>query len=159
MTMQKSPVTRLIVRFIVLILLGVCSVWLKTHQKSFASIPSTLVVDGKKTELEKLKNAFENQQGNLQVKQSGKVTKLIRDDDHRPRHQRFVVQLLSGQQLLIAHNIDLAPKVEGLQEGAEIAFYGEYEWNNKGGVVHWTHRDPKGQHPDGWLLYGNRKYD
>jgi hypothetical protein len=40
-----------------------------------------------------------------------------------------------------------------------ISFYGEYEWNNKGGVIHWTHHDPRGSHPDGWLLYDNRKYD
>lgn len=84
---------------------------------------------------------------------------MLKDDERTPRHQRFVVQLNSGQELLIAHNIDLAPKVEGLTEGSEITFYGEYEWNNKGGVVHWTHRDPKGRHLDGWLLYNHHKYD
>jgi Protein of unknown function (DUF3465) len=157
--MQKSPVKRLVLRFIVLVLLGLCSFYIKTHQNTFTSKPSSVVVNSGVTELDSLKKAFENQQSNIQVKQMGKVAKILRDDDQGARHQRFVVQLESGQKLLVAHNIDLALRVEGLKEGADITFYGEYEWNNKGGIVHWTHHDPKGRHPDGWLLYDNRKYD
>jgi hypothetical protein len=39
-----------------------------------------------------------------------------------------------------------------------IQFYGEYEWNNKGGVVHWTHRDPNGHHVGGWLKHNGSTY-
>ncbi|WP_411725540.1 DUF3465 domain-containing protein [Methyloglobulus sp.] len=49
----------------------------------------------------------------------------------------------------MTYNIDLVPRVEGLKVGALIDFYGEYEWNKKGGVVHWTHHDPKRLHPNG----------
>ena len=140
-------------------MLGVCSFFIKTYQDAYTSKPEAAAVDSGTTELYKLKKAFENQQSNFQVKQTGWITKVLRDDEHGARHQRFLVQLDSGQKLLIAHNIDLASKVEGLKEGAEISFYGEYEWNNKGGVVHWTHHDPKGLHPDGWLQHDNRKYD
>jgi hypothetical protein len=70
-----------------------------------------------------------------------------------------VVQLESGQKLLIANNIELDPRISTLQIGATIAFSGEYEWNNKGGVIHWALHDPKGFHPGGWLLYENRKYE
>jgi Protein of unknown function (DUF3465) len=157
--MQKSPVNRLVLRFIILVLLGVCTFYIQTHQNAFTSNPKAIAVDSDVTELDKLKKAFENQKSNFQVKQTGRITKILRDDGHGSRHQRFVVELDSGQKLLIAHNIDLASKVEGLKESEEISFYGEYEWNNKGGVVHWTHRDPKGRHPDGWLFYNNRKYD
>ena len=58
-----------------------------------------------------------------------------------------------GQSVLIAHNIDLSSRLQGLAKGDRVGFFGEYEWNDKGGVVHWTHRDPRRRHPDGWLRY------
>jgi hypothetical protein len=111
------------------------------------------------TDLKILQDAFEQQNSNVQVRQTGQIVKVLKDDNHGSRHQRFVVLLESGQKILIAHNTDLAPRIESLQTGAPITFFGEYEWNNKGGVVHWTHRDPKGKHPDGWLRYDGRTYD
>ena len=102
--------------------------------------------------------AFEQHRSDLQLEGQGVVVKLLPDDLEGSRHQKFLVRLASGQTLLIAHNIDLAPRVDGLQEGAKIKFFGEYEWNEKGGVMHWTHHDPQGQHPAGWLEYQGRRY-
>jgi|GEM_PF-851235 len=111
------------------------------------------------TNLSVLTDAFENQRGNIQVRQAGTIIKILPDDTNGSRHQRFIVRLDSGQSVLIAHNIDLAPKVEGISEGSKISFNGEYEWNNKGGVIHWTHHDPQGQHENGWLAYNGRRYE
>jgi hypothetical protein len=90
---------------------------------------------------------------------SGTVIRLLSDDNKGSRHQRFIIKQSSGQTLLIAHNIDLAPKIHSLQKNGLVKFCGEYENNSKGGVVHWTHRDPKNRHADGWLEYNGRKYE
>ncbi|AFY36644.1 hypothetical protein Lepto7376_0199 [[Leptolyngbya] sp. PCC 7376] len=97
--------------------------------------------------------AFETQQGDLQVEGQGHVIKLLPDDLKGSKHQRFIIELASGQTVLIAHNIDLAQKIDSLKEGDLVEFYGEYEWNPEGGVIHWTHHDPAGKHVDGWLKH------
>ncbi|MFA6051930.1 MAG: DUF3465 domain-containing protein [Methylobacter sp.] len=105
-----------------------------------------------------LANAFSNHESNLQVSGQGVVTRLLPDDNNGSRHQKFIIKLPSGQTLLISHNIDLAPRINSLREGDAIEFYGEYEWNEKGGVVHWTHRDPNGSHEAGWLQHQGNRY-
>jgi hypothetical protein len=105
-----------------------------------------------------LQQAFSNRQSDIQVKGAGTVVKLLRDDLERSRHQKFILQLSSGQTLLISHNIDLAPRVRGLKEGDRVEFYGEYEWNPQGGVIHWTHHDPGGRHVGGWLKHQGNIY-
>jgi hypothetical protein len=102
--------------------------------------------------------AFENQQSDLQVRGQGEVLRVLADDNDGSRHQRFIIELESGQTLLIAHNIDLAPRVESLQRGDTVEFFGEYEWNPRGGVIHWTHHDPRGRHVGGWLKHRGRTY-
>jgi len=97
-------------------------------------------------------------QSGAQVSGEGKVTRILGDDSLGDRHQRFILQLPSGQTVLIAHNIDSAPRVDGLSVGDPVSFRGEYEWNDKGGIVHWTHHDPQGAHEAGWLKHGGRTY-
>jgi hypothetical protein len=92
------------------------------------------------------------------VSDSGVVDRVLSDDTEGGRHQRFILRLASGQTLLIAHNIDIAARVSGLSEGDSVEFSGQYEWNDKGGVVHWTHHDPSGQHQAGWFKHGGVTY-
>ena len=103
-------------------------------------------------------SAFAAGRGNFVAEGSGTVTRILPDDGNGSRHQRFIVQLSTGQTLLISHNIDLAPRVEGLSVGAAVAFKGEYEWNDKGGVMHWTHRDPAESHEAGWIRFRGTTY-
>jgi len=107
---------------------------------------------------DQIARAFENRQSDVQVGGSGVVVKILPDDTRGSQHQKFILRLSSGQTLLIAHNIDLAPRVGRLREGDTVEFFGEYEWNSKGGVVHWTHHDPGGQHEEGWLKHDGEKY-
>jgi len=93
-----------------------------------------------------------------QVKGSGRVVRILADDNDGSRHQRFILEMSSGQTLLVAHNIDLAPRISSLSTGDTVAFYGEYETNTQGGVIHWTHHDPQGRHAAGWLEHRGRRY-
>jgi hypothetical protein len=103
------------------------------------------------TDVAVLQNAYRNQVSNIQVLIQGRVVSLLSDDNNGSRHQRFIVQLSNSQTLLVAHNIDIAPRVNGLRVGDQLYIYGEYEWNSQGGVIHWTHRDPNRRHVDGWI--------
>ena len=105
-----------------------------------------------------IRDAYESQQSGIEVSGQGTVSRILGDDREGDRHQRFIVALGTGHTLLIAHNIDLAPRIEGLAIGDAVAFHGIYEWNDKGGVVHWTHHDPQGQHEAGWIRHRGRTY-
>ncbi|MEM7196170.1 MAG: DUF3465 domain-containing protein, partial [Pseudomonadota bacterium] len=87
-------------------------------------------------------SAIADKKSDVQVVAEGTVLKILPDDTYGSRHQRFLVRLPSDEVVLIAHNIDLAPYVRGLSNGDAVRFAGEFEWNEKGGVVHWTHHDP-----------------
>ncbi|MDR0477218.1 MAG: DUF3465 domain-containing protein [Desulfobulbaceae bacterium] len=88
----------------------------------------------------------------------GEVVKILPDDDRGIRHQRFLLKVAPGLVVLVAHNTDIAKKIGGLSAGDRLSFCGEYIWNDKGGVLHWTHHDPAGRHPDGWLSLNHTLY-
>tara|TARA_Y100000588_G_C13479542_1_gene596208 strand:+ start:62 stop:457 length:396 start_codon:yes stop_codon:yes gene_type:complete len=108
---------------------------------------------------QQLKQAYQNHQSDLQVQGSGIVSRVLPDDNKGSRHQKFILRLDSRQTLLVAHNIDLAPRIPNLKVGDVVQFYGEYEWNDKGGVIHWTHRDPGNRHAHGWLKHQGKIYE
>lgn len=105
-----------------------------------------------------IEQAFRARQSGIQVTGEGVVSALLSDDNQGSRHQRFILRLDSGQTVLVAHNIDLAPRLDNLRKGDTVAFNGVYEWNDKGGVIHWTHHDPAGRHVPGWLRLGGQTY-
>ena len=105
-----------------------------------------------------IRAAFDERLSGVQVSGQGTVVKLLRDDMEGSRHQRFILELPSGHSLLIAHNIDLAPRIDRLATGDTVTFHGVYEWNAQGGVLHWTHHDPRGQHEAGWLRHAGHTY-
>ncbi|EGR0628437.1 DUF3465 domain-containing protein [Vibrio tarriae] len=106
-----------------------------------------------------LQQAYKSQQSDIQVQGFGQVVKVLPDDNDGSKHQKFILKLNSGQTLLVAHNIDLAPRIPNLKVGDSVEFYGEYEWNKKGGVLHWTHKDPQNRHAHGWLKHNGQVYE
>ena len=105
-----------------------------------------------------LQSAYQNRLSDLQIHGEGIVIKVLSDDRDGSRHQKFILRNGSGQTVLVAHNIDLAPRIDDLRKGDRVVFYGEYEWSSKGGVIHWTHKDPRGKHASGWLKHNGKVY-
>lgn len=92
------------------------------------------------------------------VQVEGRVEKLLRDDVWGSRHQRFIVGLRNGRTLLVANNLDIGTRVP-LAKGDWVGIRGVYEWNEKGGVIHWTHRDHEGNDFNGWIRHEGQLYD
>lgn len=63
--------------------------------------------------------AFASRASDVQVEGEGTVIRVLADDLDGSRHQRFIVQLASGQTLLISHNVDIAPRIDGLNVGRQ----------------------------------------
>ena len=107
--------------------------------------------------LDKLKQAQKNPQLQPAIVVKGTVIKLLKDDLDGSRHQKFIIRVTDNITLLVAHNIDLAERV-ALRKGDTVSVSGIYEWNNRGGVIHWTHHDPKGKNPGGWIRANGKNY-
>jgi hypothetical protein len=104
-----------------------------------------------------LVQAIEQHRSGLVFDGEGQVTRLLADDNDGSRHQRFILRLGSGHTLLVSHNIDLAERLP-VEVGDQVRFRGQYEWNDRGGVLHWTHHDPQGRREGGWLELDGQRY-
>lgn len=112
----------------------------------------------KSAAIDTLRRAIDNRERDVWVDGRGTLVRILPDDHDGARHQRLLVRLAEGDIVLIAHNIDVAPRVP-VREGTELTFKGEFHWNDRGGVVHWTHHDPDGSHTGGWVRAGGKTYD
>lgn len=104
-----------------------------------------------------IEDLYEKRRSGIMIQFDGVVVKKLSDDNEGSRHQRFIVKVNQHHTVLIAHNIDLAPRVP-IDLNKMVTVYGQYEWNDKGGVVHWTHKDPNGTHEEGWIKYQGKTY-
>ena len=148
---------RRLIQILTLVLIGL-ALWLQQQtrippdpryqQEGAAGVASTSEVDA----------AFASRASNVIVTGTGRILKVLPDDRDGSRHQRFIIGLDSGLTVLVAHNIDVAPRVPDLAAGGLVNFRGEYEWTELGGVLHWTHHDPDGDHPGGWIEANGKRY-
>jgi hypothetical protein len=102
--------------------------------------------------------AFRDKTSDIWVEAGGKVERLLPADNKGAKHQRFIVRLASGHTVLVSHNLDIALRVP-VDVGSEVKFRGEYEWQKRGGVIHWTHTDPSGKRPGGWIEHNGKRYE
>ena len=108
--------------------------------------------------ISKIRAAADNPDAKFWTTVSGTVVKNLKDDNEGDRHQKFLVEISNDITLLVAHNIDIAPRA-AVSPGDRVTIHGEYVWNNRGGVMHWTHHDPKGRKDGGWIDVGGKRYE
>jgi len=132
--------------------------WVASQSGGDRPVPAASTAPAPGSTDDQLRQLFNTQQSNVEVSGTGTVIRLLADDDEGGRHQRFILQLASGQTLLIAHNIDIAPRLDGLAVGDTVSFKGEYIYSDQGGTIHWTHHDPDGTHAAGWLQWNGQQY-
>lgn len=136
---------------------GIGSANSQSHRRDVATNDGPLLVADIGPEA--VVDAFERKRSNVVIECQFEVFKLLPDDNVGDRHQKMLLQLPGkSQTVLLAHNIDLASRVPA-QVGDLLTVRGEYEYNDKGGVVHWTHHDPRGKHPAGWIDCRGERYE
>ncbi len=76
-------------------------------------------------------------------------------------HEGFLVATDPGAgcriTLRVEHNLDLAGRVP-LTRGETVEIRGEYIYDPRGGILHWTHHDPRGRHPGGYIRANGELY-
>ena len=151
--------------FLLVFILSLLAACEQSASESF--VASDVLVNAEaKIDNSALIEAFKNKKSDIFIEGVGVVKKLLPDDNKGSRHQKFLVSISPAQTLLFAHNIDLAPRVENLQIGDEVTFKGEYVYNPKGGVMHWTHKNPQGEirapqgkQQGGWIKHNGKRYE
>lgn len=108
-------------------------------------------------ETSSIEQLIEERRSGEWVSVTGRVHRTLGVDDHGDPHQRFILRLSRDHSVLVAHNLAIAERVPAAA-GDELAVRGRFEWNEQGGVIHWTHRDPKDARAGGWIRVGDRVY-
>lgn len=129
----------------------------KTEEKGLPEHPQTT----ERIDASAADEAFRNKQSRVWMTVQGEVVYLMHDDTNpeNGRHQQFLIELPRPSELTlkVAHNIDIAERVP-ISKGDRVVVRGRYEWNEKGGVVHWTHRDERGRRAGGWIEFQGKRY-
>jgi len=103
---------------------------------------------------------FHNHQSSVEVTADGTVVRLLPDrTSSTGTHEQFIVKLSSEDITVeVEHNISIAARVP-VALGDHVIVHGEYIWNSQGGLIHFTHHDPKGSHEGGYIQDNGKTYD
>jgi hypothetical protein len=104
--------------------------------------------------------AYSARRSGVEVVAAGTVTRNfgVRPGRSSP-HEGFLLRLDSGCRLVVRVevNTDFTGSV-ALTPNEQVGVKGEYEYYPLGGVIHWTHRDPRGHHENGYVTAGGTMY-
>ncbi len=161
----KRNLTRKLRRILFMVIIAILASGInfyKTHQanktsSSIESNPPFFTAEQQVIAVNKIRNAKNNSNAQFWVGFNGKIVQILKDDTQGSRHQKFLISPNNDITLLVAHNIDLVQRVP-ISKGDSISLFGRYEWNHRGGVMHWTHHDPAGKKKGGWIKAHGKTY-
>jgi hypothetical protein len=107
------------------------------------------------TSMDSLSSVMRSRADRPQVYVSGVVVQIQPEDHSGLPHQKYTIRVNNQVTLLIVSNLDFG-RVP-LTVGATLSVCGEFKRVGQG-MVHWTHFDPHGSHPDGFTIVDGKLY-
>ncbi len=105
-------------------------------------------------------DAYTSGRSHVEVVADGTVTRVLGMQQGRVSpHEGFLFRLASGCDVIV--RVEANTNFTGpipITQGARVTVKGEYEYYPLGGVIHWTHRDPRGRHEGGYIETGGKLY-
>lgn len=105
--------------------------------------------------ISQLKETMNSSDKRPQVIVTGTVSKILAEDHDGLPHQKYILTVNENIKLLIVSNLDFG-RVP-LEDGKQVSVCGEFKKVGQG-MVHWTHFDPHGGHPDGFTIVDGQPY-
>ncbi len=105
--------------------------------------------------------AYNAGRSRVEVVADGRVTRVLGIQNGRVSpHEGFLMRLNSGCSVIVRVevNTDLAGTFP-VSPGDRVTVKGEYEYYSRGGVIHWTHHDPRFHHEAGFIEIGGKIYE
>lgn len=105
-------------------------------------------------------DAYNAARSHVEVVADGRVTRVLGIQNGRVSpHEGFLMRLSSGCSVIVRVevNTDLAGTFP-ISDGDPVTVKGEYEYYSRGGVIHWTHHDPRFRHEAGFITIGGKTY-
>ncbi len=109
-----------------------------------------------------LYDAWAGHRSRVEVTASGSVARVLGTrSGPSGSHEGFLLHLRGaaghGLTVRVETNVDITGPVP-LGAGDDVEVRGEYLYDERGGLIHYTHHDPRGRHPGGFVRVGKRVY-
>lgn len=102
--------------------------------------------------------AFYEQRTGIVVEVTGKITRILGDNETDSDYQWFEIKTPNGQRILVGHNNGVSDPIP-FSVLDEVTVRGEYAWTEKGGTIRGTQRDNSLNRRHGWIALNDKRYD
>ncbi len=105
-------------------------------------------------------NAWRDGRSRVEVTASGSVARVLGvESGPSGRHEGFLLHLRGaaghGLTVRVEDNVDITGEIP-LAAGDDVEVRGEYIYDSRGGLIHYTHHDPRFRHEGGYVRVGER---